>query len=192
MSGFVFITGNQHKADYLAKWLGHPVEHQKIDLTEIQSLDLSEVAEDKARRAYAAVKRPVLVEDVSLTFHALGRLPGPLIRWFLEELTTDGLCQLMRLYQDKRATAAIMYGLFDGKRLHVFENQVSGRIVDEPRSTPGLASNFGWNSLFVPDGATKTYAQMTDKDLETFSHRRPAVLKIKAYLEEQKRSPGEG
>jgi non-canonical purine NTP pyrophosphatase (RdgB/HAM1 family) len=185
MKDFVFITGNQHKADYLAKWLGYSVKHHKIELEEMQSLDLAVVVEDKARRAYAVAKRPVLVEDVALTFHALGGLPGPFIRWFLEEIGTDGLCRLMRPYDNKRATAATMYGLFDGKKLHTFGAEVTGTVADEPLSieTEGWKSNFGWNSLFIPDGATKTYAQMTDKELGTFSHRRPAVLKLKAYLE---------
>jgi len=78
-----FITGNQHKADYLAKWLGMPINHQKVDLTEIQSLDLHEVVEHKVREAYRIIQKSVLVEDVSLTFHALGRLPGTLVKWFL-------------------------------------------------------------------------------------------------------------
>ncbi|MEK7153184.1 MAG: non-canonical purine NTP pyrophosphatase, partial [Patescibacteria group bacterium] len=91
---FTFISGNQHKVDYLAKWLGRPIEYQKIDLDEIQSLDLKAVAEHKVRQAYAILKRPVLVEDVGFTFEAMGRLPGPLIKWFLEELGVAGLCNL--------------------------------------------------------------------------------------------------
>ena len=43
MKDVVFITGNQTKADYLAKFLGHPVEHMKVELDEIQSLDFKEV-----------------------------------------------------------------------------------------------------------------------------------------------------
>jgi len=34
----VFITGNQYKADYLAKWLDSPIEHCKLDLDEIQAV----------------------------------------------------------------------------------------------------------------------------------------------------------
>lgn len=62
MKDAVFITGNQKKADYLAELLGHPVDHVKVDLNEIQSLDLHEVVKHKLRQAYAEVQRPVLVE----------------------------------------------------------------------------------------------------------------------------------
>jgi inosine/xanthosine triphosphate pyrophosphatase family protein len=75
MQSITFITGNQKKADYLAQYLGIEVQHEKLDLDEIQSLDLREVVEHKVRQAYEMVKKPVLVEDTSLTFVALGKLP---------------------------------------------------------------------------------------------------------------------
>jgi non-canonical purine NTP pyrophosphatase (RdgB/HAM1 family) len=184
---FVFITGNQRKADYLAQYLGWPIEHRKVDLEEIQSLDLKTVVEDKARRAYALVQKPVLVEDVSLSFMALGRLPGPLIRWFLEEMSTQGLCRIMQPYDDKRAVAGIIYGLFDGHAMKLFEAHVEGTVSPEPRSIEetGWKSNFGWNSVFIPDGSDKTYAQMSDDELKRFGHRHKAVLKLQAYLEQK-------
>ena len=87
MKRLVFITGNQAKADYLAKWLGYPVEHQKVDLDELQSLDPHAVIEHKAKEAYKIVGEPVLVEDVRFSFAAFGgKLPGTLVKWFLEEV----------------------------------------------------------------------------------------------------------
>ena len=75
MYSITFITGNKKKADYLAKYLGLEVLHEKVDLDELQSLDLREIVEHKVRQAYEKVGKPVIVEDVSLTFTALGRLP---------------------------------------------------------------------------------------------------------------------
>lgn len=178
MADIIFITGNQHKADYLAKWLGMPVAHRKVDLDEIQSLELREVVEDKARRAYEVVKKPVLVEDVALTFHALGRLPGTYIKWFLEELDTDGLCKILQGYDDRSATAAIMYGVFDGQTFHFFDAAIPGQVAETPRGELG----FGWNSVFIPDGSDKTYAEMTDDELKPFSHRAMAVAKLREFL----------
>lgn len=185
MKDFVFITGNQHKLDYLAKWLGTPVDHRKIDLDEIQSLDIQTVVKHKAEQAYALVGRPVLVEDVALTFHAMGRLPGTFIRWFLEEMGTEGLCQMMRPFEDKRAAATILYGLYDGQQLRTFGHEVEGTIPDAPRSLEGneWQSAKSWNSIFIPDSSLKTYAEMLDDELAGFSHRAPAVAKLKAYLQ---------
>ena len=77
-----FITGNRIKAEHLARHLDYPINHQSIDLDEIQSLDPNEIVTHKVRQAYSLIKRPVLVEDVSLIFNALGKLPGPFIKWF--------------------------------------------------------------------------------------------------------------
>ena len=49
MTHVTFITGNQNKADYLAKYLGMNIEHKKLDLDELQSLDLRTIVEHKVR-----------------------------------------------------------------------------------------------------------------------------------------------
>lgn len=72
----VFITGNADKAAYLAQHLGITLDHQKVDLDEIQSTSLEEIVEHKVRQAYDLVGKPVLVEDVALGFDALNGLPG--------------------------------------------------------------------------------------------------------------------
>jgi len=184
LQGLTFITGNQHKAAYLAKWLDLALPHQKADVEELQSLDLAEIVAHKARGAYDLVRKPVLVEDVALTFHALGRLPGPLIKWFLEELTPAGLPKILQAYSDKSATASIMYGLYDGTTLRTFEAHVSGTVAPEPRSSGTSAWNTttSWNSVFIPDGSNKTYGQMTDEELLPYSHRAKAIAKLRAYL----------
>ena len=72
-----FITGNQNKADYFSRQMGLAIPHAKIDLDELQSTDLHVIVKHKLEQAYAAVGRPVLVEDVSLSFNALGDAIGP-------------------------------------------------------------------------------------------------------------------
>lgn len=179
MKELIFITGNQHKADYLAMWLGMPVEHIRLDLDEIQSLDLREIAEHKVRQAFEIVKRPVLVEDVALTFTAMGRLPGPFIKWFLGEIGRDGLCKLADGLADRKAEAAIEYALYDGKNMKLFSGKTSGTIADEPRGDSG----FGWNPIFIPDGSDKTYAEMDETELHQFSMRGRAIEKLRDYLQ---------
>ncbi|HSW75082.1 MAG TPA: non-canonical purine NTP pyrophosphatase [Candidatus Saccharimonadales bacterium] len=183
---FVFITGNQHKADYLAKWLGRPVTHVKYDLDELQSLDLREVAEHKARQAYEVAGKPVLIEDVALTIHALGQLPGTLIKWFLQELGPEGIVKILENFDDRAATAAIVYALYDGTQMHVFNGETNGQIADKPRSSEndGWHGALSWNSIFVPEGMAKTYAEMTDEELLPVSHRAKAIAKLRGFLKD--------
>lgn len=186
MNDLAFITGNQNKADYLEKWLGHPVKHEKLDLDEIQSLDLREVAEHKARQAYGIAKKPVLVEDVALTFTAMGRLPGTLIKWFLEEIGPEGLAKVADSLENRQAVASILYALYDGNDLHFFEGEVKGTIASQPQAFDkdnGWRNTKSWNSIFIPDGSAKTYAEMSDAELRLVSHRAQAIDKLRAFLD---------
>src|SRR5579859_4134058 len=58
MKEIIFVTGNQKKADYLRELLEYPLTHQKLDLDEIQSLDLKKVVEHKLHQAYERVQKP--------------------------------------------------------------------------------------------------------------------------------------
>ena len=182
MQDLVFITGNQHKADYLAKWLGIPIVHQKLDLDEIQSLDLRAVVEDKARRAYDAVGSTVLVEDVSLSFDAFGRLPGTFVKWFIQEIGSEGMCRMLDNYTTRAATAAICYCIFDGTAAHFFESSMRGSIADHPRGSNG----FGWDEIFVSDGMDKTRAELDDDEQMRTSMRREAQDQLRAFLTQNK------
>lgn len=155
-----FITGNQGKADYLAQYLGFPVDHQKVDADELQSLDMDEIVRHKVLQAYSAVRGPVLVEDVGLEFTALGRLPGPFIKWFWEELSPEAVCALLD-GKDRRATAYCTFGYYDGQgEPSLFRGSLPGRIADKPAGDGG----YGWDKIFVPQGYDKTRAQLGPED----------------------------
>jgi len=174
----LFITGNQNKADYLAKWLELPIEHHKLDLDELQSLNLEAVVEHKVRQAYDLLQQPVLVEDVALTFTAMGRLPGTFIKWFLEELDQEGLCKLADGLEHRGAETRIIYAMYDGKELHMFEGKALGEIADRPRGTNG----FGWNPVFIPEGESRTYAEIPPHEVR-YNSRAQAIAKLKKHLE---------
>jgi non-canonical purine NTP pyrophosphatase (RdgB/HAM1 family) len=183
MKEFIFISGNQHKADYLAKWLGQPIAHQKVDLPELQSLDAQEIITAKAQAAYEIIKKPVLVEDVSLTFTAMGRLPGPFIKWFLEEIGPAGLVKIADSLPHRQAVAGILFTYYDGKDMRLFEATTEGTVSDEPRGLNAFGAK-GWNPIFIPKGSTKTFAEMTDDEVRPFSQRAKAIEKLRLFLEE--------
>ena len=181
METITFITGNSSKVNLLKQYLDFPVTHKSLDLVEVQSLDLATIIEHKAKEAYRQVGGPVLVEDTSLRFLALGRLPGPLIKWFLMELGTDGLCRLLDNYADRSAVAEVLYGLYDGRSFQTFSGTVEGAIAPSPRGSGG----FGWDPIFVPAGFDKTWAVMKDEEVRADSMRRIALRKLEAYLKTQ-------
>ncbi|MEJ0072931.1 MAG: non-canonical purine NTP pyrophosphatase [Candidatus Saccharibacteria bacterium] len=112
-----------------------------------------------------------MVEDVALTFHALGKLPGPFIKWFLQELSHRQLCDLLGPGMDRSATSAVCYGWFDGTELRFFDGQLPGSIAMSPRGTGG----FGFDPIFVPNGSVHTHAEMDDTEVERFGLRATTV-----------------
>lgn len=178
LHSITFITSNASKADQLARHLDYPVTHQRLNLPEVQSLDLKEVITHKAKEAYKHVKKPVLVEDTSLTFTALGRLPGPLIKWFLVELDNVGLCKILKGYDDREALAEVCFGLYDGEKLHTFEGQMKGTIANQPRGERG----FGWDPIFIPAGQQKTWGEMSVEEQKKTSMRGVALKKLEEFL----------
>mgnify|MGYP001597942491 CR=1 FL=1 len=174
----IFITGNAGKAKYLSDYFHLPVDHVKLDLDEIQSLDLKKIVEDKAKRAYTIVNTPVLVEDVSLSFSALHGLPGPLIKWFYETLGNEGLAKILNPYPDRTATAEVCFALCDENGVHTFCSSKEGPISKEPRGEAG----FGWDPIFTPNGYTKTWAEMVDDEKHETSMRKLALEKLKYFL----------
>ncbi|MBI4036300.1 non-canonical purine NTP pyrophosphatase [Candidatus Daviesbacteria bacterium] len=171
-----FITGNLAKFEQLVRHMSYPITHINMEIEEIQSLDPRKVVEHKTKEAYRKTKKPVLVEDTSLIFHALGNLPGPLIKWFLKELGNEGLCKLLNGYPDRTATAMVTFGLYDGKTMKIFEHKIEGSIAKIPKGKAG----FGWDPIFTPKGYTKTWAQLFDGEHENI--RKPLVQKIERYL----------
>jgi non-canonical purine NTP pyrophosphatase (RdgB/HAM1 family) len=177
LQSLTFISGNLEKAKQVSQYLDFPVTHKKIDLIEIQSLNLSEIIEFKAKEAYKQVQLPVLVEDTSLRFCALGKLPGPLIKWFLTELGTSGLCRLLDGYADRSAEASVMFGLYDGNIFQTFASSREGVIAPEPRGNNG----FGWDPIFIPHGSEKTWGEVTIEEQKD-PLRQVALEKLERYL----------
>lgn len=181
MSNVTFITGNQNKADNLARFLGVPVDHRKIELDEIQSTNLEEVVEHKVRQAYDITKVPVLVDDVGLGFMALNGLPGPFIKFFVEQPEgNEKLCRILDSFDDRGATGTSTMGYFDGTNLKIFSGHISGFIAEHPRGDGG----YGWDDIFCPEGYSgKTRSELTPEEYEAVYRTIRPLDELKDFLE---------
>jgi len=173
-----YITSNPNKAEQLSWHLGFPVSHQSLDLPEIQSLDIAEVVMQKAKTAFELINQTVLVEDYALVFNALGKLPGPLVKWFLLEIGTKGLCKMLDSYEDRSATALLACCLYDGSSFQIFKGEATGMIATAPRGK----EVFGSDAIFIPDGQTKTWSEMTKDEQIATSVRRKALKQLEEHL----------
>ena len=104
--------------------------------------DPLEIARSKVLLAAAQVDGPVMTEDTSLCFNALGGLPGPYIKWFLEKTGHAGLNNLLAAYPDKSAYSQCVFAYCAGKDSEpiLFDGRCLGKIVP-----PRGPTNFGWD-----------------------------------------------
>ena len=176
-----FITGNEHKAKYVAQWLGVKLQHQKLDLDELQTLDLRELVAHKAKQAYSKIGSPVLVEDANLIFNALGHLPGPFIKFFVEDAGLEATCRMLDGFSDRTAHGDMCYALYDGKDMRFFEGTMTGTIADKPKGAGG----FGFDPIFINDGQPLTRSEMSEQTYADTSYRKIALDKLAECLHAQ-------
>ncbi len=181
--GISFVTSNPGKAREASHFLGRPVHAVPLDLPEIQSPDFAEVARAKALAAVAAVGEAVLVEDSGLEVAAWGGFPGPMTKWIIAgPLGPAGLSRMLDPFPDRSAAAVSALALAKpGDRpenVLVAVGRRAGTIAEEPRGDRG----FGWDVIFVPEGETRTWAEMTEDEKNCDSHRARAFAALREAL----------
>lgn len=173
-----FVTGNPNKVREAHEILGFEIEHAGMELHEIQTCSLREVVTAKAHQAWEALQVPVMVEDSGLIFSAWNGLPGALVKWFEKTVGCEGLLKMLSGFDNRQATAVCMVAVYDGSNLRIAEGRVAGNISAEPRGQNG----FGWDIIFIPEGHTGTYAEMSAEEKNSISHRRRALEELKKLL----------
>jgi len=173
-----FATTNEGKLNEARHILGVDVKGISLDIEEIQSLDPIKVTKHKAQGYFQELGKPVVVEDVSLSFEALNGLPGTYISDFLKALGNEGLTQIIKGYRNRNAIAQTTLAFIDSKRkVHIFTGLVKGEVSKEPKG-----KGFGWDPIFIPKGDDRTFGQMSLEEKNVFSMRKKAFTKFEKWL----------
>lgn len=186
----VFATNNAHKLDEISSILGEKVE--LLSLKDIHChVDIPETADTlegnamlKAEYIYKNYGLDCFADDTGLEVEALNGAPGVYSARYAEgeghnaEANMQKLLQNMQGVQNRKAqfrTAICL--ILDGKK-HLFEGIVKGEIIKEKRGSSG----FGYDPIFVPEGYTKTFAELGNETKNKISHRALAVEKLCRFL----------
>lgn len=182
------ITGNKNKLKEFIAILGESFQEKiinnDVDLPEYQG-DPDEVARAKSELAAKEIKGPLITEDTCLCFNALGGMPGPYIKWFLQKIGPEGLHKMLHGFEDKSAYALCTLAYHpggEGSKVLLFRGRTDGKII-EPRGS----REFGWDPCFQPDGYTETFAEMSKDVKNKISHRYKAVNALGEYFMNQKK-----
>lgn len=175
-----FITGNKTKFNEVKELL-KPIKITQLDinLDEIQDIDPHKIIGHKLKEAFKHHRGPFIIEDDSVNLDCLGgRLPGPFIKFFWQEITTGGLYNLAKkLGNDKAEASALIAYAKNSASIKFFEGKIKGKIV-----RPKGGYKFGYDEIFKPDRSNQTFSQMKARGNFSKSPRGIAVRKLKRYL----------
>lgn len=175
-----YVTSNKGKFEEAALILeGVHLIHTPLHLDELQGTK-DEIALHKIREAYNKLQEPCLIDDVALFCPALGGLPGPYIRPFLEALDDKGLAALISHYTDHSCNVCCTVAFQAGKTPLLFEGIVEGKIVSPRGSRKHHKTS--WNAIVEPNGSTYTFAEMTLEEMSSCSPRYKALTNLKNHL----------
>ena len=175
---FVLVTGNDDKWREAERILGRKLQRAKLDLPEIQAATTSEVALQKARAAHEALGRAVIVEDAGVELLAFGGFPGPFIKYWETLGGLESICRAVDGMADRRVVAVCVLGVCTADASYVVEGRTEGTIADHPRGSGG----FGWDAIFIPQGETRTFGEMSGEEKDRVSHRRRAWERLSTRL----------
>ncbi|WP_460437363.1 RdgB/HAM1 family non-canonical purine NTP pyrophosphatase [Amycolatopsis stemonae] len=142
----------------------------------------------KARDAVAATGLPAIADDSGIAVDALNGMPGVLsARWSGKHGDDEAnldlvLAQLGDVPDERRGAqfvCAAALVLASGEET-VVRGEWRGSLVRERRGTNG----FGYDPIFVPDGESRTSAEMAPSEKDAQSHRGLALRALLPALRE--------
>jgi len=188
LSELSFATSNENKfqeAERILSNLGIKLNFFKTTLEEMQSNNLSDIAEQKAINAYKLVQKSVIIEDDGLFIDSLNGFPGPYSSYIYDTIGNNGIMNLLAdsKIRDAKFVSIIAYCDNDCV-VKLFESSIPGKI-----SSIIEKGGWGYDPIFIPDGESKTYANVSDKD--KFSHRSAALTKFSNWFLDKQKDNGQ-
>ncbi|MBO6050922.1 MAG: non-canonical purine NTP diphosphatase [Bacteroidales bacterium] len=189
----IFATHNQHKTE----------EAREIAASFIQIKNLKDIgcfeeipetadtlpgnALQKARYVQEHFHVNCFADDTGLEVEVLDGRPGVYSARYAGEHCSyqdnvDKLLREMKGMTNRRACFKTVIALIlDGKE-YLFEGRVDGRIIEDQRGMSG----FGYDPVFLPDGFDRTFAEMSEEEKNSISHRGRAIRKMMDFLKNHK------
>lgn len=191
MKKLVFASNNAHKLSEIRAILGDRIEI--ISLSDLQCHEeIPETADTlegnaliKARYVWEHYGLYCFADDTGLEVEALDGAPGVYSARFAGEHASfeDNVSLLLErlsgVAAPRRARFRTVIALIDEYGTHFFEGSVEGEITLERSGDHG----FGYDPIFRPEGREETFAQLTEQEKNSMSHRGRAVQKLVRYLQ---------
>ncbi len=188
----IFATNNQHKVDEIRAVTGNlfdiiTLKEAGIDIDIPEPYDTLEAnATEKSMTIHRLTGENCFSEDTGLEVAALDGEPGVKsaryagdARDFQENI--DKLLYKLQGLTDRSARFRTVISLILNEKEHLFTGVCEGKISGSQKGLQG----FGYDPVFVPDGADKSFAEMTMEEKNQYSHRKKAVTQLIHFLSQK-------
>lgn len=188
----VFATGNKGKLREASEILGNafhllsPACLGHFDEPEETGLTMRENALIKAEHLWNATGKNCFADDSGLEVDALGGAPGVYSARYAGEdkdfrhNIEKVLCELSKVppQAGRKARFRCVIALIYGGERYFFEGTLEGKIALAPAGEGG----FGYDPIFIPDGSSKTLAEIPEDEKNAISHRFHALAAMREKL----------
>ena len=185
----VFVTHNKHKISEVSAIAGTDIvvsglaDFNFYDEIPETTGTFEGNALQKARYFYERFHCDCFADDTGLEVNALDGHPGVYSARYAGEHATygenvDKLLKEMKGVTDRRARFVTVVALILNGKEYLFEGEVKGEIIVEPRGTSG----FGYDPVFKPDFSPLTFAELGEEEKNLYSHRGNALRKMINFL----------
>lgn len=189
MQQLIFATNNQHKVDEIKSVIGNlfqviTLKEAGIDIEIEEPYDtLQENASIKSKTIHQITQQNCFSEDTGLEVEALNGEPGVKSARYAGEpvsfkANVTKLLQNLNGIENRNARFRTVISLILNNNEYFFEGICEGKIIHNSKGIGG----FGYDPIFVPNGNTKTFAEMDLQEKNTFSHRKKATDLLIKFL----------
>ena len=178
-----FVTCNTNKFNEIKSYISDIEQLCVENSIEVQSLDSKYIIREKlfdAKEKTNIKDGIIIVEDTGLYLKAMNNFPGPLIKFILKAIQTEGIYKLCKALNKFDATAKTVFGMYNvtSDSMQFFEGMTEGKI-----SSPKGSYGFGWDPIFIPKGSVQTFAEMnTIEEKNRYSMRYKSISLLTEHL----------
>ena len=194
MHTLIFATNNRNKVDEIQSLVGAdfniiPLKEAGIDIDIPEPHDtLQENAAEKANTIFSITHQNCFSEDTGLEIEALAGAPGVKSARYagegrdfqanIDKVLLNLKGHKHRAAQFRTVICLIWIDANHGVTTHYFEGVCKGSITETMHGEKG----FGYDPIFIPEGANKSFAQMSMEEKNKYSHRQKAVTQLFEFL----------
>ena len=190
MTTLIFATNNEHKVAEIQSLLPKDInvltlQQSGINIDIPEPYDtLQENANTKAITIFEITKQNCFSEDTGLEIDALNGAPGVHSARYAGadrnfNANIEKVLSNLKNIENRTAQFRTVICLIWEEKEYYFEGICRGHIAEQNSGTAG----FGYDPIFIPEGASKSFAAMTMEEKNTFSHRQKAVTQLFTFLQ---------